>query len=461
MKTFFPAFLFLSVIVLLPSYRQRSVAIERSALARSSNQFTFSFFHHLLKNDTVNTVVSPVGVYLSLNLLYNAAARDTRDSIGYAIQVIDMDLPQLNAQSKLLMQQFSVADKKARFSIANAIWCNRKKLRLTPTIEDLGGTFYYSSIQAVPFNGKSTAEKINGWIMQNTGDDACPMLQSADPNDLVYMTNACTFNAGWKHPFDPAATLDDFFYLSDGRRVVTPFMHKLFVTRAYSDTSFTMIELPYGNGNAYSLFIVMPNNLRQSLRDFTASFQGEKLFDAITRMNTQWVDIALPRWTQRVDAGDMMPVLDQMGMGILHNNGGSPDLSNMCTKPVNGVKNTMDLLMGKYDVDPPLPNTPVAGFYHTACFNVNENGSLVDIMLPPDSAVARGLHRSLSVKADRPFLYFVAAKQQQVVVLAGVMNNPGTGVAAIAPNGSSPSRPAGHRPPRGKQRQKKTQPSEG
>src|SRR5689334_11055931 len=87
MKTFFPAFLLLSVIVLLPSYRLRSVAIERSALARSSNQFTFSFFHHLLKNDTVNTVVSPVGVYLSLNLLYNAAARDTRDSIGYAIQV--------------------------------------------------------------------------------------------------------------------------------------------------------------------------------------------------------------------------------------------------------------------------------------------------------------------------------------------------------------------------------------
>jgi len=455
MKTFFPAFFLLSVVVLLPSYRPRSVVIERSALARSSNQFGFSFFHHLLKDDTANRIVSPVGVYLSLNLLYNAAARDTRDSIGFALQVSDMDIPQLNAQSKVLLQQFSIADRKARFSMANAIWCNRKKVQLTPAFEELGGTFYYSSVQAVPFNGRSTAEKINGWIMQNTGDDACPLLESADANDMVYVTNACSFNAGWKHPFDPAATQDDLFYLPDGRRVLVPFMHKLFVTRSYSDTSFSMIELPYGNGNAYSMFIVMPNNLQQSLRAFTAGFQGERLFEAVSRMNAQWVDIAIPRWEQRMDGGDMMPALDQMGMGILHNIGGRPDLSNMCTKPVNGLKNTMDLLMGKYDVDPPAPNTPVAGVFHTACFNVNENGSLVDVMPMPDSAVAKGLHRSLPFKADRPFLYFVAARQQQVVVLAGVMNNPVSGMHVMAPNGPSPSRPAGHRPPRGKERQKK------
>ena len=456
MKKFFPAFIFLSAIVLLPSYRLKPLhtSEERSGLARSSNQFTFAFFHNLLKDDVSNRLVSPVGVYLGLNLLYNAAAKETRDSIGQTLRVIDMDIRDLNVQSRTLMEQFSLSDKKAHFSMANAIWCNRKKLRLTSSFDELSQRYYYSTVQSLPFNGKSTAEKINDWITQKSDDHACTVMQSAHPDDMVYMTNACNFYAGWQHPFDVSATQEDFFNLRSGHRVVASFMHKVFVARTYSDTSFSMLELPYGNGDAYSLFIVLPDNFRQSLRDFTASFQGEELFDAMKRMNTQWVDLSLPRWEQSMDASDMMPALGQMGMRILNDRGGYSDLSNMCTKPISGVKNTMDLLMGKYDADPVRVNTPVAGFYHTACLNVNENGSMMDITPQADSIVGTGQHRGLPFKADRPFLYFVVAKQQQVVLLAGVMNNPGAAVTTTMLHGSSPSRPGGLRLPRGKQHQK-------
>src|SRR5689334_14348267 len=123
MKKFFPACIIL-ILVSLPSYRPKNTDEEHTLLARSSNQFAFSLMRAMLKDDTTNRLVSPLGVYFSLNLLYNGAARDTRDSIGQALKMADMDIHQLNALSKSLVQQFSMADKQARFSMANGIWCN-------------------------------------------------------------------------------------------------------------------------------------------------------------------------------------------------------------------------------------------------------------------------------------------------------------------------------------------------
>lgn len=425
MKRFFPACIVLSVVVSLPSYRPKTKTLteERSLLARGSNRFAFTLMHAMLKDNTTNRLVSPVSVYLSLNLLYNGAARDTRDSIGQALQVVDMDIAQLNALSKNLVQQFSMADKQARFSMANGIWCNRKKLKLSPAFGEVGETYYYSAVQSLPFNGKATAEKINRWTMQNTDRRFPFTLPTTHPNDLIYLTNACSFSCGWQHPFDAANTQTDFFYLPGGQRTAVPFMHKLLTAKTYSDTSFTMVELPYGNGNAYSLYLVLPDDPGQSIRAFTASLQQEKLYDAITRMNTQWVDLSLPRWEQAYDTTDIRPVLKHMGLGILFNEGGSSDLSNMCNRPKKGMQNTIDLLMGKYD-EPVRQSTPVSRFYHSTCFSIDEKGTLAPAGTVADSVTLVGNRRCLNFKVDHPFLYLVIAKQQQVILMAGVVNNP-------------------------------------
>jgi serpin B len=355
-----------------------------------------------------------------------------------------MDIHQLNALSKNLLQQFSMTDKKARFSMANAIWCNRKKLRLTPAFGELSETYYYSTVQSIPFNGRATAEKINRWMAQNTNRQCPPILQSARPNDLLYLTNACSFSCNWQHPFNAANTQMDFFYLPGGHRTAVPFMRNMLIAKTYSDTSFTMVELPYGNGAAYSLYVVLPDNLQQTVRAFAASFQEEKLYDAILRMNDQWVDLSLPRWKHAYDTGDLRPVLKQMGLGILSNEDGVSDLSNMCTRPKSGMQNTMDLILGREDAYLTRQSTPVSKFYHNTCFSVDENGTLAEAAATPDSVNIMGQRRSLNFKADHPFLYFVVAKQPQVVLMAGVVNDP-TAAAVTKNPEPSPSRPAGLR----------------
>jgi len=112
------------------------------------------------------------------------------------------------------------------------------------------------------------------------------------------------------------------------------------------------------------------------------------------------------------------------------------------------MQNTMDLLMGRYD-EPVRQSTPVSRYYHTACFNVNEKGTLTDEPAAPDTMIRSGMRRTLDIRYDRTFLYFVVEKNQQVVLLSGVLNNPAAGAIVTKPRAVSPSRPAGPRLLRG------------
>ena len=468
MKKIIPALVVLFLITLLPSLRTVSVrtSTPRSVLAKGSNQFAFSLMRSVMSDDTSNKVVSPVGVYLSMGLLYNAANKDTRDVLAHTMQVADMDINKLNALSRSLLQELSLADKKARFAMANSIWANRKKLKLSPAFTQLGDEYYYTNVMSVPFAGKATSDKVNKWTTENTDRMFPPILPTANPNDLLYLTNGCCFSCSWQQPFDSANTQIDFFYpaTSEGtashHRIAVPFMKKTQVMKAYSDTSFTMVELPYGDFNAYSLYIVLPDNVQQTARQFMSTLQESRFYDAITRMNDQWVDLSLPRWEQTNDSADISPALKQMGLGILFNQGGSADLSNMCTIPGrSNLLSTWDILRGKDDMDiDKAASTPISKFYHRTCFNVTERGTFTDVSAPasaeaPVSAARNGGRRSLTIKADRPFLYFVVAREQQMVLLTGIMNNP-VDVPAIKPHLPSKSPKQGLRLLHGKERRR-------
>ena len=109
------------------------------------------------------------------------------------------------------------------------------------------------------------------------------------------------------------------------------------------------------------------------------------------------------------------------------------------------MQSTVDLLMGKYD-EPARQSTPVSKFYHTTCFGINEKGTQTDETAAPDTLSGTGSRRILNIKYDHPFLYFVIAKQQQVVLFSGVLNNPGI---VTKPDAKPPSRPAGLHLPHG------------
>ncbi len=93
------------------------------AFVLSHNQFAFHLLDAVVTQDNspTNKLVSPLSLYLTLGMLCNGAAHDTRDSIAMALQASDMELPNLNSLCKETLQQLPLEDDQVQFSIANAI----------------------------------------------------------------------------------------------------------------------------------------------------------------------------------------------------------------------------------------------------------------------------------------------------------------------------------------------------
>src|ERR1700761_737480 len=105
---------------------------SNSQFVLSHNRFAFRMLENVLTSDSSNTnkLVSPLSLYLTMSMLCNGAVHDTRDSLMQVLQTGDLDLPNLNSLCKETLIQLPQEDGQVEFSLANAIWYNRRKLTL-------------------------------------------------------------------------------------------------------------------------------------------------------------------------------------------------------------------------------------------------------------------------------------------------------------------------------------------
>src|ERR1700761_2952244 len=80
--------------------------------AQSHDQFAFRLLQTVVQQDPVrnNKVISPLSLYLTLGMLYNGAAHETKDSIAGALRAEDIQLPNFNSFCKEAMQQLPILD---------------------------------------------------------------------------------------------------------------------------------------------------------------------------------------------------------------------------------------------------------------------------------------------------------------------------------------------------------------
>jgi serine protease inhibitor len=106
-------------------------------------------------------------------------------------------------------------------------------------------------------------------------------------------------------------------------------MHKVEVIRTFSDTAFTMVELPFADGGIYSMLIILPENNRQRLAEWAAGLNAERLDDAMTKMTNQLIDLYLPRWDYNYAIDDLGGIFTRLGMNIAMTAEDESDFSNM------------------------------------------------------------------------------------------------------------------------------------
>lgn len=389
-----------------PEERTQTIVLPTNgaAVINANNQFAFDFLRATLSQDTSNNnkLISPLSIYLALSMVYNGADNATKDSIVNTLQMSGIDIVSLNAICQSLLSQFPQEDNKVQLSIANSIWYRQNSYQPFPSFLNTVQSNYDASVRPLNFDDPSAVNTINNWVAQKTNNKIPTIIQSISSDDLMYLINAIYFNGAWKNSFKTSDTYNDIFNLQDGTTQSVPFMKQQLTTKMYYDSSFTMIELPYGGGNSFSMYVLEPLHPQEPISTFASSLNENILSSAISNMDSSIVQLEIPKWEYSYELEDMRPELSMMGMGIAF--GSNANFSKI--------------------YDPSQVKVYISKAIHKAYIKVNEEGTeaaavtvigITYTTLPAPPPI---------FKLDHPFVYSIVEKQTGAILFLGIVNDP-------------------------------------
>ena len=411
-KIFLPCIFLASAafIPVPPAADTRYQPIDHPEFSRSQNQFAFRFMKAAWEEDTSNSnkLVSPMSLYFALSILYNGAGHATRDSIGEMLQATGIGAMNLGGMCKQLLMQLPGEDQAVQLALANSIWSNRKRTMLQPAFATLAEDLYYTPVQSLDFSSRAAAARINSWVDQNSFHRITHLVQRTNPRDLMCLINVLYFKSKWSVPFELYHTRKASFFREDGSVTKIPFMNRNGGIRTFSDTGFTLVELPYGGGKSYSMYVIMPEDMLRPLHEFAVAFTADRLDFALSHMTSQSIDLFLPRWHCEYSVDHCTEALSRMGIGIAFDSRNA-DFSNMYkAQPNNEGGGCLSRVIHKTFID------------------VNENGT--EAAAATDPSMTFGMIRfprpPRIIRADHPFMYMIVEKQQNLVLFTGLVNDP-------------------------------------
>jgi serpin B len=373
------------------------------AVITAGNQFALNFFGNLLQQDTAsdNKLISPFSIYMALSMVYNGSAGTTSDSMAKTLALAGISTTELNDVSAALIKQLPSEDSKVTLSIANSLWYQQSGPQPVPDFLDIITGDYSGYIQALDFSSPASLTTINSWVAAKTDNKITSILNNLSPQNLMVLVNAIYFNGSWQYAFNTTLTHNNTFYLANGTTTSVPFMNQQITLRWYQDPAYTLLELPYGSGNSFDMYVVMPTNQQVSLGSFAASFSSSTWANGLSHLDSQTVSLYLPKWQSSFLIPNALPELTALGMGIAFSP--AANFSAMCSTPEQ-----------------------ISQVIHKTYIDVTETGTeaAAATVVTTILAVGPGGPAIPVVTVDHPYLYFIVEKQTGAILFVGTMNNP-------------------------------------
>lgn len=370
---------------------------------QATNEFAINIFRAMLAHDPDqnNKLISPLSIYTCMSMVYNGSATSTKDSMTKALSLAGVSLPQLNAVSRALIQQMPKEDSKVQLSIANSAWYDQRRAQPLPGFLDTVQHDYLATVQSLDFLNPNSVNTINSWVSSHTNGKIPTIIDNISPSSIMVLVNAVYFNGAWKNSFKTSDTHNDVFYKTGGGQSSVPFMSQTASFRAYTSPDLRLLELPYGTGKAFDMYLLAPSDPSTSIRDFARSLDRSSLATAFAGLDTTTISLRLPKWEYRYDIQEMRPHLSDLGMGIAFTQ--SADFSNMF---------------------PPSANAAISEVIHKTYIKVSEEGTEA-AAVTGTTMYSTALPQQPNIwKFDHPFVYLIAEKQTGSIFFMGIVNDP-------------------------------------
>lgn len=351
----------------------------------SETGFALSFFQKVnsLTDYDENIVVSPYSAGVALSMLSEGAEGETKAQFGDALN------------GCLFKAENLATGTDGEVKSANSLWIDDDFSPKNKYVSLLQKD-YDALVTTQDFRDPATVQAINNWCGENTAGKIDHILDELNPGDVMVLVNALYFNVPWDKEFDAQATSEATFYgVSQKKAVPMMYMKDQFNYAQYQGCQ--MIELPYSGGR-YSMYVVLPPanmDVNQVL-----PYISESVYDAaMDMMAEREVRFRMPKF--RLETSMILNETLQK-MGIYDAFTSYADFS--------GMAGTGALALG----------TVKQKCYIDVTEKGTEAAAVTSAQIRLTSARPDG---TVNMTVDRPFLFFIADKQEDNILFVGKVVN--------------------------------------
>ncbi len=285
------------------------------SLVASSSNFGIDLVNKVAEIETAkdNFMISPLSVTIALAMTYNGADGETKKAMEKTLKFKGIDIKEVNANLKDLINKLLNVDKKIDISIANSIWY-RNNFNVLPEFINTNKEFYHAEVETLDFSSTAAKDIINKWVADNTKNKIESIIDEISPDAVMYLINAIYFKGMWKYRFDPKNNYKADFHCQDGSVKKVEMMKCKADFKRFTDKDVTVLEMPYGQGN-WVIDLLMPNDnqsIDELMKNLTAD-QWNLWINSLSKSTE--TDVHLPpfKFEYKIELKKCLSVL---GMGI-------------------------------------------------------------------------------------------------------------------------------------------------
>ena len=266
------------VIDMLPKTRSIELTQSQKDFVNKNTDFSFNLFRAInqMPEGQKSNIISPISVTYVLGMLNDGAAGNTAKEITSVLGFGENNKQAVNEFCQKLIQEAPKTDPSVTLKIANTIISNDyRQVRLAPQYQSDMENYYEAEVASLDFSNKTNAlNHINGWCNDHTEGMIPKILNENEltKEALLLLMNAIYFKATWTDKFDANDTKDESFTTEDGVQKTLPMMHRKARAICGENDIYTMLNLPYGSGDKWSMRVLLPK-------------EGKTIDDVINSLN--------------------------------------------------------------------------------------------------------------------------------------------------------------------------------
>ncbi|MFY7842421.1 MAG: serpin family protein [Rhabdochlamydiaceae bacterium] len=248
---------------------------------------------------------------------------------------------------------------------------------------------------------KQSSKKISKWIENKTSQDLHDILYKKEwiDNDKILSTQTLLFKKTWRFPFSPVNTAKAIFHISQEVNCEIDMMNQLCSFAYFENEKIQAVILPFeqkkNEESSFHLVLILPA-VGLEIIDFYKDLTSEPFKKFLNNPIKKMVDLRLPKNTISSDAS----------------------LNDLLTNP-----SLQSYLKSRLPDD--LETIAPSSVFYQSLLQMNEHGCCVRATkrLPNVSTLLPG-EDVINFHLNRPFLFFIFDKKNNMVFLEGVVNNP-------------------------------------